>query len=132
MRPKLQLLQHVGKVKPRHLDLLAKLCKRPDAPALFDLLYDRDRNLLQFWDTGEAVVLTQITTAPAGPSLLVYGVTGRAIIKNMAEVVADLRTIAREYGCRSVSGRPTRSGWNRAGLEALGFRPENDLMVLEI
>lgn len=134
MRPSLHTLDFVGKVKPRHLDLLVKLrAKCPESPPVLDLIFERDRNLISFWDVDKTgLVLTQIAIVNTVRSLLVYATVGRGIVKRMPEIVEDLKVIAKEYGCSEVSARPTRKGWSRVHADKLGFVPRGDLMVLEI
>lgn len=135
MRPRLASLTFVSHVRLPHLKLLLKLRERCEGcPQVTDLLALRARHAMQFWELGDAraLVLTTIEESPSGLSLLVYGTVGHGIIRQMKQVVADLKLIAAQFGCASVTGRPARKGWSRTRLDQLGFRPTADLMTLEL
>lgn len=70
--------------------------------------------------TDHAVVLTSVEAGPADPILWLDGLAGDGIMARGHAIVADLRTIAREYGCPRIRASSLRGAWD-AAVQTLGF-----------
>ncbi len=116
------MLRFVALVDAVMVQRLADLCARAhDGLSVQWIMDARNRGDVALWEVpGCGLVLTKIINRPSGLELFLLGVSGRGMLKHGSAIKADLETIAREYGCKTL-GAQGRKGWRRLA-EAIGYK----------
>lgn len=107
-------------VLPQHIFWLAKIAQEDyTGMEAKDIILDAARGQLKLWDwkSGSGLVVTELLHHPAGSELLVFGLAGEGLGKELRTIAEFLKQYAREQGCRWVGGNTTNMK-----LQKLSFR----------
>lgn len=138
-RPALAVLCYVSPAAfgPRHLEHLRRLeANSADGTTALDWAYRIAHGEVWLWELRadaapeQPVVLTSTLGLPP-ETLFLEGAAGSGILKNAAAILADLRTIARHYGCTQLRAMSGREGFD-ALPDKLGFQAVATVWQLEV
>lgn len=135
-RPALHVLWYVppADFAPVHLERLERLAQHAwdgtTAKEFALRIHRGDSHLFEVRGTDAAIVL--ISVRQGEPDLFLEGLAGDGIIRLIPFILSDLKSIAREYGCRFIDTSTAREDAFAGLAQKMGFTPISTNYRLEL
>lgn len=121
-------------VNPTHIYWIGEMCRMDFFQTrIVDVLNKAAKGEFQLWSLkgSKGVIVTEILIHPHVKEFFVFGMAGKGIFRKGEEVIAELKSIAKDYHCGIIGGSSQIEKYNTVYAK-LGMKPISQRFYMEV